>query len=300
MDGLIDKYLQYLTIERNLAISTINSYKNDLIKFKEFLLGNDINDFSNQKIDSKLVLSFFSSLELSSSSKTRLLSSLKGFYQFLINSAFLFHSPFVGIKNTKIKETIPNTLNEHEVEAILKTIDTNSLIGIRNYAIIDLLYSCGLRVSELTNLRMNQIIPNRQALRVKGKGSKERIVIIGDLAYESLSKYLKFVRPHFISKESEEYIFLSYRGKKLDRQYIFDMIKELTMKTNINKKVSPHTFRHSYATSMLNNGADLRSIQKLLGHQNIETTQVYTHVSNKHLLENYQNILVSERENEDE
>lgn len=300
MDGLIDKYLQYLTIERNLAISTINSYKNDLIKFKEFLLGNDINDFSNQKIDSKLVLSFFSSLELSSSSKTRILSSLKGFYQFLINSAFLFHSPFVGIKNTKIKETIPNTLNEHEVEAILKTIDTNSLIGIRNYAIIDLLYSCGLRVSELTNLRMNQIIPNRQALRVKGKGSKERIVIIGDLAYESLSKYLKFVRPHFISKESEEYIFLSYRGKKLDRQYIFDMIKELTMKTNINKKVSPHTFRHSYATSMLNNGADLRSIQKLLGHQNIETTQVYTHVSNKHLLENYQNILVSERENEDE
>ena len=300
MDGLIDKYLQYLTIERNLAISTINSYKNDLIKFKEFLLGNDINDFSNQKIDSKLVLSFFSSLELSSSSKTRLLSSLKGFYQFLINSAFLFHSPFVGIKNTKIKETIPNTLNEHEVEAILKTIDTNSLIGIRNYAIIDLLYSCGLRVSELTNLRMNQIIPNRQALRVKGKGSKERIVIIGDLAYESLSKYFKFVRPHFISKESEEYIFLSYRGKKLDRQYIFDMIKELTMKTNINKKVSPHTFRHSYATSMLNNGADLRSIQKLLGHQNIETTQVYTHVSNKHLLENYQNILVSERENEDE
>lgn len=300
MDELIDKYLQYLTIERNLAISTINSYKNDLIKFKEFLLGNDINDFSNQKIDSKLVLSFFSSLELSSSSKTRLLSSLKGFYQFLINSAFLFHSPFVGIKNTKIKETIPNTLNEHEVEAILKTIDTNTLIGIRNYAIIDLLYSCGLRVSELTNLRMNQIIPNRQALRVKGKGSKERIVIIGDLAYESLSKYLKFVRPHFISKESEEYIFLSYRGKKLDRQYIFDMIKELTMKTNINKKVSPHTFRHSYATSMLNNGADLRSIQKLLGHQNIETTQVYTHVSNKHLLENYQNILVSERENEDE
>ncbi len=300
MDELIDKYLQYLTIERNLAISTINSYKNDLIKFKEFLLGNDINDFSNQKIDSKLVLSFFSSLELSSSSKTRLLSSLKGFYQFLINSAFLFHSPFVGIKNTKIKETIPNTLNEHEVEAILKTIDTNSLIGIRNYAIIDLLYSCGLRVSELTNLRMNQIIPNRQALRVKGKGSKERIVIIGDLAYESLSKYLKLVRPHFISKESEEYIFLSYRGKKLDRQYIFDMIKELTMKTNINKKVSPHTFRHSYATSMLNNGADLRSIQKLLGHQNIETTQVYTHVSNKHLLENYQNILVSERENEDE
>jgi len=300
MDELIDKYLQYLTIERNLAISTINSYKNDLIKFKEFLLGNDINDFSNQKIDSKLVLSFFSSLELSSSSKTRILSSLKGFYQFLINSAFLFHSPFVGIKNTKIKETIPNTLNEHEVEAILKTIDTNSLIGIRNYAIIDLLYSCGLRVSELTNLRMNQIIPNRQALRVKGKGSKERIVIIGDLAYESLSKYLKFVRPHFISKESEEYIFLSYRGKKLDRQYIFDMIKELTMKTNINKKVSPHTFRHSYATSMLNNGADLRSIQKLLGHQNIETTQVYTHVSNKHLLENYQNILVSERENEDE
>ena len=300
MDELIDKYLQYLTIERNLAISTINSYKNDLIKFKEFLLGNDINDFSNQKIDSKLVLSFFSSLELSSSSKTRILSSLKGFYQFLINSAFLFHSPFVGIKNTKIKETIPNTLNEHEVEAILKTIDTNSLIGIRNYAIIDLLYSCGLRVSELTNLRMNQIIPNRQALRVKGKGSKERIVIIGDLAYESLSKYLKLVRPHFISKESEEYIFLSYRGKKLDRQYIFDMIKELTMKTNINKKVSPHTFRHSYATSMLNNGADLRSIQKLLGHQNIETTQVYTHVSNKHLLENYQNILVSERENEDE
>ena len=300
MDELIDKYLKYLTIERNLAISTINSYKNDLIKFKEFLLGNDINDFSNQKIDSKLVLSFFSSLELSSSSKTRILSSLKGFYQFLINSAFLFHSPFVGIKKTKIKETIPNTLNEHEVEAILKTIDTNSLIGIRNYAIIDLLYSCGLRVSELTNLRMNQIIPNRQALRVKGKGSKERIVIIGDLAYESLSKYLKFIRPHFISKESEEYIFLSYRGKKLDRQYIFDMIKELTMKTNINKKVSPHTFRHSYATSMLNNGADLRSIQKLLGHQNIETTQVYTHVSNKHLLENYQNILVSERENEDE
>lgn len=298
MDDFIKKYLQYLAIEKNLSKNTIISYRNDLIKFKAFLENKNIKSFLDNSIDEKLILDYIKTLKLAARSKARIITSLRGFYKFLISSGYIISSPVSFIGNTKVNEYIPNVLTNDEVEKILSIINVNSFIGMRNYAIIELLYSSGLRVSELVNLKMNAFLPNRRIIRIKGKGSKERVALVGDKAYSSLSKYLKVARPHLKSHKSEDYIFLSRNGKKLDRQLIYDMIVDAANKANLSKNISPHTLRHSFASSMLNNGADLRSIQALLGHEYINTTQIYTHVTTKHLKANYTNLLVSEKENE--
>ena len=288
----IIEYQHYLKIERGLSENTIQNYISDLKKMTFFLEKNKFTA-SPKTIQQEDIQQFIYQIskKLSSRSQARIISSLRSFFEYLIFEQLRDTNPTDLIESPKIGRKLPETLSEQEINQLINAIDLSTDEGERNRAILEIMYSCGLRVSELIHLKISDLFFNEGFIRIIGKGNKERFVPIHQKAQKYISIYIKEIRSHVtIKKSHEDTLFLSRRGKSLSRQMIFMLIKTLALNINLNKKISPHTFRHSFATHLLKNGADLRAIQQMLGHESITTTEVYVHLDNtflKKIVEKY-------------
>ena len=285
-DKLIRRYYQYLKLEKNFSANTIDAYMRDLDKFflfikdggKDFLNVDlpDIHEFSAMMVD----------VGISPVSLSRILSGVRSFYHFLVLSDVLEVNPTELLEYPKKPKRLPDVLSVDEIDAIESVIDLSQPDGQRNKAIIETLFSCGLRVSELVNLKISNMYLDDEFIKVEGKGSKQRLVPISEQAIHEIQLYFLDRNLIDIAPEYQDYVFVSHRRKKpLTRVMVFIMIKNLVEKAGIKKTVSPHTFRHSFATSLLEGGANLRAIQAMLGHESIATTQIYTHIDTSHLRE---------------
>ena len=278
LDDLINEFCTYLLIDKNYSKNTIDSYRNDLVMFDKFVNKN-INGINDNDI--KDYLKYLKDNKHNERSIARNTSTLRSFYKFLIISKYIKNNPMDNITSIKLSKKLPDVLTIDEINRILDIKMTDNY-SIRNKAMLELIYASGLRVSELVNLKTYDVDTTDNIVRTMGKGSKERIIPIGEYATNALNSYLS-IRDTFIKREVNDYLFLNNHGKKMTRQGFFKIIKKLARDNNIKKDISPHTLRHSFATHMLNNGADLRTIQELLGHSDISTTQIYTHVSTEKL-----------------
>jgi len=280
-------FLNYLNFEKGLSKNTIDSYAIDLRNYLTFLDENKINNFTEVK--SQHISDFLSLLKdmgLEDSSRRRYLSSIRTFHKYLLMDKLTENDESEKIDLPRSTKKLPQTLSLAEIDAILEQIDTSTNAGIRDRAIIETLYACGLRVSELCNLTPRNIIWEYEILQIIGKGSKERIVPIGKSAQFWLKEYMEKVRPIFQSTNADnQFIFLNQRGKQLTRMGIWKILQQYAAKVGIAEKVSPHTFRHSFATHLLEGGADIRAVQEMLGHSDISTTQIYTHLDKEYIKE---------------
>ena len=282
----IEEYKSYLKIERGLSINSIASYENDVISLRDYVLKNKVKE-SPIECNPNTINSFIynSSKKNSARSQARKISGLKSFFKFLVFEGYLKTSPMSNIESPKLGRKLPDILNVEEISQMISSIDVNENFGQRNKTIIEILYGTGIRVSELIELKISNIFFKENIIRVVGKGDKERFVPIGMQAKKSVNDYINNKRNHQkIEESSNDVLILSKDGKKLTRHMIFTLIKNISIKSGITKKISPHTFRHSFASHLLKNGADLRTIQLILGHENITTTEIYTHLDSKHLL----------------
>ena len=280
----LNSYESYLVIDKKYSKNTIMSYMKDLKKYNNFL---DKKNILN--INQKDIIDFITYEKKQKKSDRTInhdLIVIKNFYKYLEKENIIKINPATNIDLPKLKKTIPRILSVEDVDKLLD-IKLDSKYDYRNKAILELLYSSGLRISELTNLKVQDLDLLENIVRVSGKGSKERIVPIGDYATKYLNIYINTYRKELIKKEATDYLFLNSRGSSISRQALFKIIKNLIKEKGIKVDVSPHTLRHSFASHMLENGADLRSIQELLGHSDISTTQIYTHISNKVIKDNY-------------
>lgn len=286
-DKLIKNFKNYLKIERNLSENTITSYLFDLQKLNIFLEENNFSSNPSYIKESTLKKFVYKiSKEIKPSSQARIISGIKRFFDFLILENILNENPLENIETPKIGSKLPTTLTVKEIDKLIDSIDIKSKNKIRNKAIIEILYSCGLRVSELITLKVSDLYFNESIIKVTGKGNKERFVPISKGAINYIEKYLNEIRVfQKIKKGSEDTLFLNERGSGLSRVMIYIILNDLKIKAEINKKIGPHTLRHSFATHLLENGADLITIQNMLGHENIVTTERYLHVNRKHLVE---------------
>ena len=274
------EYLAYLKLEKNLSELSVSSYSSDLIKFLSYVQEKKISDLN--EISSKLISEYFEimrDLGISSSTTARYLSSVKGLFKYLSSQEYIQKDPS-EILSTRITERkLPTVLSFNEIDKILKSPNVNENLGLRDKAILELFYSCGLRVSELINLKIGDLHFDDEVIRVLGKGSKQRIIPIGDSAINWINEYLLKVRPLLEKKmKSANVIFLNNRGTKLSRMGIWKIVDRYVKEAGIEKDFHPHTFRHSFATHLLEGGADLRAVQEMLGHSDISTTQIYTHI----------------------
>jgi integrase/recombinase XerD len=288
LEEILECFLDYLTIERGLAQNTIISYRYDLIKYINFLKKNNISSFNQTKKD--LVNNYFvylrkKNLEINSISRN--LVAVKMLYRFLLTEGFIKEDITGLIEFPRMSKKLPHILSLREINLLLDKTNFKSNLGLRDQAILELLYATGLRVSELIYLKIDDINMENCMLKCLGKGSKERIIPFGSKAYQSLRLYLDKVRQKLVKNPNEDILFLNSRGERLSRQGIFYLVKKYVRKAGIEKKVTPHTLRHTLATHLLENGADLRSVQEMLGHSDISTTQIYTHVSRKWVSEEY-------------
>ena len=284
----INDYLNYLLIDRKYSNNTIESYKRDLNDFYNFFLKRQVNIDNITKIDIETYLVNLRKQGLNEKTTSRHISCLRGFYKFLIIEKDIKDNPMEFIETPKIRKSLPKVLSKEEVELLLDIGLINNY-SYRNKAMLELMYATGLRVSELVNLKIHDVDLDMDIVRTIGKGNKERIIPLGDYALIALKEYLSYHRDSMLKKAYNDYLFLNNHGNKMTRQGFFKIIKSLAKQKNINTVFSPHTLRHSFATHLLDYGADLRSIQELLGHSNISTTQIYTHVSTQKLKENYEN-----------
>jgi integrase/recombinase XerD len=281
----INHYQNYLKIERGLSVNSISNYSFDINKLVKWLTGNDI-EISPIKIEQETLQDFIYSIakEVNPRSQSRIISGLKGFFNYLVFEEYRTTNPLDLIESPKIGRKLPDTLSLEEIDLIISEIDLSKPQGERNRAIIEVLYGCGLRVSELINLKNSDLFFEEGFIKVTGKGNKQRFVPIGSIAIKYIEIYRKEVRIHQeVNPTALDTLFLNRRGNGLTRAMIFHIVKELTEKAGIHKKISPHTFRHSFATHLLENGADLRAIQQMLGHESITTTEIYTHIDKSHL-----------------
>ena len=282
----IKDYKSYLKIERGLSLNSIMSYENDIISLKNYILDNKIKE-SPIECTPDTVNSFIynSSKKNSPRSQARKISGLKSFFKFLVFEGYLKSSPMSNIESPKLGRKLPDILNVEEISQMISSINIKEKFGQRNKTIIEILYGTGIRVSELIELKISNIFFKENLIRVLGKGDKERFVPIGLKAKKSIIDYINNDRKYQkIEESSNDILILSKYGKKITRHMIFTLIKNISKKSGITKKISPHTFRHSFASHLLKNGADLRTIQLILGHENITTTEIYTHLDSKHLL----------------
>lgn len=285
MELFLKEYLAYIKLEKNLSQNTVVSYKNDINAFISFLKDSSVDDPSN--ITSDHIRNFFKvikELGLSGSSSARYFSSLKGFFLYLLKNKYILKNPIEKITAPKISKKLPGVLNIPEIEKILSAPEVEDKLGLRDKTILELFYACGTRVSELINLKVNDLFLDDEIIRVFGKGSKERLIPIGSSAIKWIGEYLKKSRPLLMKKsKSENNLFLNARGTKLSRMGVWKIIDRYVKEAGIRKKVHPHTFRHSFATHLLEGGADLRAVQEMLGHADISTTQIYTHIDRDYI-----------------
>lgn len=281
----IQDYSNYLKLERGLSNNSISSYTSDINKLVNYLNEHNIKTDSINIKDSTIQEFIYDAAKsLNARSQSRLISALRGFFDYLVFEDYRKTNPLELIESPKIGRKLPDTLSIKEIDNLISSIDLSKPQGERNRAIIETLYSCGLRVSELTNLKISDLFFEEGFIKVTGKGNKQRFVPISSLTQKYIELYINEVRPHIpIVENYRDILFLNRRGKQLTRAMIFTIVKQLAEKTGINKTISPHTFRHSFATHLLENGADLRAIQLMLGHESITTTEIYMHVDKSHL-----------------
>ena len=283
----LQDYQDYLRIERGLSANSIKNYSLDLKKLIKWLSEEDI-AVSPLFISEETIQQFIYTIakEMQPQSQSRVISGLRGFFNYLIFEEYRKTNPLELIESPKTARKLPDTLSTEEIDSLIEIIDLGHPQGERNRAILETLYACGLRVSELTTLKISDLFFDEGFIKVSGKGDKERFVPIGGNTIKYINIYKNEVRIHLsIQPKAEDTLFLNRRGNPLTRAMIFTIVKQLAEKVGIQKKVSPHTFRHSFATHLLENGADLRSIQQMLGHESITTTEIYTHVDTTHLTE---------------
>lgn len=280
------KYIKEFCIDleyaRNYSKNTIESYRTDLEQFQEFLKNKPLENASKEDIKRYIK----HSNELNEKSLARHLSALRTFYEFMVKKEYMGSSPMDGVEGPKIGKYLPDVLSIEEVDALLN-LEPHDNFTYRNRCILELLYSTGLRISELTSLKLENVNLEASLIKVMGKGSKERIVPLNDITTEYMEKYIKTVRGEMLKKTQTDYLFLNNHGKPLTRQAIFKMIKKRAEDIGLKKDISPHTLRHSFATHLLQNGADIRFIQELLGHSDVGTTEIYTHIINETLKKDY-------------
>lgn len=280
----LKSFQKYLLLDKRNSPNTIDAYLRDASKLINYFSGINKSFISANLYDLEQFVSFLSELGLESSTLARIISGIRAFYKFLQEEEIIEDNPAEQLDTPKLTRKLPEILSIEEIEQILSVIDLSKFEGHRNKAIIEVLYGCGLRVSELINLKMMDYFADESILRVIGKGDKERYVPIGSKAKNALYYYIEYSRPHYpMVTQYQQYIFLNRRGKKLTREMIFIIVKDYTAKAGIQKNVHPHTFRHSFATHLVENGADLFAVQEMLGHSSITTTEIYTHVSMSYL-----------------
>ncbi len=279
----IKKFYEYILLEKNFSNKTVEAYIHDIKALEDFLKDKNIETATSEDI--QLFLIFLSKKDISVRSQARILSGIKSFYRYLLYEGVVSDDPTRLIDAPKIGRHLPEVLSIPEIDAIFQAIDLSEPEGHRNKAILEVLYGCGLRVSELVNLQLSQLRfhEDEQYLRVVGKGDKERLVPISKAAQKAIELYLETRNSLPIKKEAENIVFLNRRGNKLSREMIFIIVKKLTQLAGIKKNVSPHTFRHSFATHLVEAGADLRAVQEMLGHESITTTEIYTHLDREYL-----------------
>lgn len=281
----IKNFQSYLKIERGLSQNSIDNYTLDIEKLTHYLSENQI-DKSPITITEETIQEFIydTSKKVNPRSQARIISGLKSFFNYLIFEDYRADNPLELIEAPRLGRKLPDTLNIEDIDNLINAIDLSSNEGERNRAMLETLYGCGLRVSELVSVKISDLFFDEGFIKITGKGNKQRFVPISPLTQKYIEIYKNEVRPHLpIQKEFSDTLFLNRRGKQLTRAMIFTIIKDLAKKINLNKTISPHTFRHSFATHLLENGADLRSIQLMLGHESITTTEIYMHVDRKHL-----------------
>ena len=280
----VDQYLNYILIEKGLSDKTVESYSIDLTRFFEFLEKNSVYNLS--ETDTPIILRYLIALRnagLSARSRARHLVTLRGFYRFLAHKGMIKHDPVRIIDLPKAGLKLPDVLSIQEIKDLLSLADTGKPQGARDAAMIELLYAAGLRVSELIGIKLQDISLEAGFVRVFGKGSKERVVPIGLYAKERIDHYIVNARPQLLKKRINHFLFVTRLGKPMTRQGFWKLLKRYVLKAGINKNITPHTLRHSFASHLLEGGADLRSVQLMLGHIDISTTQIYTHVAREHL-----------------
>lgn len=283
---LLKQFETHLRLACSFAPNSVEAYMSDMTKLRQFitLSQHNISPLEVKPIHLTAFLEYIHTHNLCASSQARIHAALKAFYKFLLLENYLEKDPTALIECPKVGRKLPDTLEVHEIEALLNAIDDTTSAGIRNRAILETLYSSGLRVSELIELKLSSLYVDIGFLRVMGKGSKERLVPIGATALKYIQIYVDEIRCHLtLQKGFENYIFLNRRGRKLTRVMIFLIIKKLAQKIGLKKKISPHTFRHSFATHLIEGGADLRAVQEMLGHLSITTTEIYTHLDRHYL-----------------
>ena len=290
MNLTIEDFIHYLVVERGLASNTIESYKRDLVKYAEYLKKVEtVSSF--EEVTREHIIAFMRyMMENGKSSKTiaRHVASIRSFHQFLLREHIVDKDPSVHIETPQVERTLPKVLSPDEVEALLTAPDESTPFGKREKAMLELLYATGIRVTELMNLNVEDVHMTMGFVRCIGKGDKERIVPMGKMASEALQKYIEESRPKLLKRnQKEEALFLNHHGRRLTRQGFWKILKKLALSAQIEKELTPHTLRHSFATHLLENGADLRAVQEMLGHADISTTQIYTHVTKKRLKDVY-------------
>lgn len=280
--ALLDAFIDHLWLEDGLSRNTLDSYRRDLQLFADWLQkkGLGLAQAQQLEIQQYLAARFPKSKPRSIS---RLIASLRRFYRYALRERQVSVDPTLQIDSPKLPRSLPKSLTEEDVEALLAAPDVNQSLGLRDRAMLEILYACGLRVSELVNLKVTEVSLNEGVIRVTGKGSKTRLVPMGEEAVDWVARYLKEGRPGILQRQLSDSLFVTQRGEAMTRQAFWYLIKRYTIKAGIKKPLSPHVLRHAFATHLLNHGADLRVVQMLLGHADISTTQIYTHVARERL-----------------
>ncbi|RKD34551.1 site-specific tyrosine recombinase XerD [Thermohalobacter berrensis] len=288
MESIVLKFIEYLKNEKELSKNTIESYNRDLRQFKEYISDNKINDITG--VNKTAIIKYLMHLQKigkSTSTVSRNLASLRSFYQYLLNKGIINQDPTLNLQSPKPEKKLPDILTPKEVDILLRQPDITTSKGIRDKAMLELLYASGIRVSELIDLNLEDINLDLGYLVCSKNNSNERIIPIGKIALNILKTYIKDYRKKFIKDKNVKSLFVNYHGNKMTRQGFWKIVKSYAKKANINKKITPHTLRHSFATHLLQNGADLKSVQEMLGHSDISTTQVYAQITKNNIKEVY-------------
>jgi len=288
----IENFKTYLTLEKNLSKNSVDAYINDVTKLTNFLKSHNI-EVSPEEVVLQHLKDFIAWINDSGTSprtQARVISGIKSFFKYLLLEEVIEKNPTALLEAPKIGRKLPDTLTVEEIDSLVKAIDSNKPEAQRNRAILETLYSCGLRVSELIDLRVSNLHFRMGFIKINGKGNKERLIPVGKRAKKEIKLYLKNYRVNLnIDKDSEDILFLNRRGQQLSRVMIFTIIKNLAKKIDLKKNVSPHTFRHSFASHLVEGGADLRAVQEMLGHESILTTEIYTHLDRDYLRDTIKN-----------